>query len=672
MGIADLVGGTPAIGRVVGWRAHFEPQGADAIDIDHRSCWADVTITLDSGLAPGRVEMRVRGVTPDQFRTLAMARLPRSAAAGERAPSRQPLYGTVALFWRDQVGSDPSATDAPNIASFAVTELSRRNEGLETITTIVARSRIYDRLARALTQAADPPTRAAGPIEAARQVLLSSGFADGTDFQVSPPTGDGAAGNDPDMIVQPGRQALGELAALEEPMLLRYGRRGRGAYLIRDAKLLVGPFRPIPAEGDVKLLDDHSGFISAERQGEAGGVAGAEAADTADPLPPPRDVWHVRTVGRPDLKPGDVVRFTVPGEDAALFSGFGLLPLPGAPIPDQQVTLYVTGVSHTSGRNLGWDTRLSGVSIAGEPIAEHAWDSVRATTSAVPASGETHPHVDTAASVRGQIARLVAAELSAHPASAIGEVRQAHAATTMAAGQVTAAAQSSDMIVGIANDAGAGGARLSDLARSEASARAINVPYLTSFAWGPYGMVLPRYPGTRVMVAYHRTQRGDPVDIGALWRTNDDGQTVAPASQPGDWWMILPAGLASAASGAQSGTAPISIPQDAKATHDLIDADGHRLLAVNGFTIRSYSASGLPAPTARPAAPSAVQEGGIWIEHVASGATISIDTDGKITIKATDALSLQGTSINIKSSGEVQLEGTSIKLKPGSGTVDVG
>jgi hypothetical protein len=204
-----------------------------------------------------------------------------------------------------------------------------------------------------------------------------------------------------------------------------------------------------------------------------------------------------------------------------------------------------------------------------------------------------------------------------------------------------------------------GAARLSDLLRNGSAADTLNTPYVTPFAWGPFGLVLPRYPGTRVMVSYHRGSVHDPVDMGALWRTSDDAETSAPTNtEPGDWWLILPAGLADAAASSATGTDAVPVPSDAKASHDLIDAAGERFIEVKGFTIRSYGESRLKRPMDRPQPPEGDKmRGGIQIEHVDSGAMIAIATDGTITIKAT---------------GELVLEGEGIKLKPGGGTVDVG
>ena len=63
-------------------------------------------------------------------------------------------------------------------------------------------------------------------------------------------------------------------------------------------------------------------------------------------------------------------------------------------------------------------------------------------------------------------------------------------------------------------------------------------PYASPFAWGKFGLVLPRYPGMRVLLAHRNGDDDDLVDIGALWERGN-----APASNPGDYWLILPAAI---------------------------------------------------------------------------------------------------------------------------------
>lgn len=639
----------PAIGKAIGWKLDIAGQ-----TIDHASAWASITVSMDSGIAPGSVTLEIRGLSTEQFAAIASARLPANPAGGVT----QVLFATLHLYWRDRQsleGSNPP----PSLIFFAVTALSRQSEGLQFVTRIEGRDAIYEVLTRARTPAATTPISASGPLEAARRLLETAGLVAGGDFVVHDPPAGSATGSDATIVIQSQAPVLPQLNQLEDVMLQRFGRRGRGVYLLNRGKLHVGPFRPMPISGAVKSLDDTTGFITATRQASDEPVAPTEAVSGDALAVPPRAVWRVEMVGRTDIGPGDMVSFIMPGEDAALFSGFGLQAVAGARIAPVQVTVYVSSVHHVMGRNRGWTMTLAGVEITGEPVAENAWDIVTATTGAVPVRGEPAPRADPAASVRGRVETIAANEAAARRVLDVGEVRAAKTATRMDGENVSVAAHSSNLLVGAEVGTGAGAARLSDLLRNGSAADTLNTPYVTPFAWGPFGLVLPRYPGTRVMVSYHRGSVHDPVDMGALWRTSDDAETSAPTNtEPGDWWLILPAGLSEQAASSADGTGPVAVPANAKASHDLIDASGERFIEVKGFTIRSYGENSLTRPKDRPRQPKGENmRGGIQIVHVDSGAMIAIATDGKITIKAT---------------GELVLEGEGIKLKPGRGTVDVG
>ena len=107
------------------------------------------------------------------------------------------------------------------------------------------------------------------------------------------------------------------------------------------------------------------------------------------------------------------------------------------------------------------------------------------------------------------------------------------------------------------------------------------VPYATPFAWGRCGLVLPRYPGTRVAAAFRNGDADDPIDVGALW---ESGQ--GPESEPGDWWLILPGDVPRRRRGQHAGRRAAPPEHTGKATNDLIDADGNRVIEVGGLTVR--------------------------------------------------------------------------------------
>jgi hypothetical protein len=153
-------------------------------------------------------------------------------------------------------------------------------------------------------------------------------------------------------------------------------------------------------------------------------------------------------------------------------------------------------------------------------------------------------------------------------------------------------------------------------------------PYVSPFAWGKFGLVLPRYPGMRVLLAHRNGNSDDLVDAGALWERG-----TAPASNPGDYWLILPAAIPAAD---RREVADEEKPKEpaGKASNDLIDADGNRIIAVGTLTVR-VGAAGLQEAGTRPEAESAP----VSIVHT-SGSKIVIDQDGNITIKSKKKLDL--------------------------------
>jgi hypothetical protein len=167
------------------------------------------------------------------------------------------------------------------------------------------------------------------------------------------------------------------------------------------------------------------------------------------------------------------------------------------------------------------------------------------------------------------------------------------------------------------------------LAFDDAGAPFDAAPYLSPFAWGKFGLVLPRYPGMRVLLAHRNGNSDDLVDAGALWERG-----TAPASNPGDYWLILPAAIPVADRQQVADNETPKVP-GGKASNDLIDADGNRIIEVGQLTVRVGSACLQDAGT-RPAAAPGVA---VSIQHT-SGSRIVIDQDGNIVIESKKKLDL--------------------------------
>jgi hypothetical protein len=126
-----------------------------------------------------------------------------------------------------------------------------------------------------------------------------------------------------------------------------------------------------------------------------------------------------------------------------------------------------------------------------------------------------------------------------------------------------------------------------------------------------------------VVLAHRNGRANDKLDIGALWESGH-----GPVSQPGDWWLSLPA---------LDGPPPSSVsdtqtPQEhtGKVTQDLTDAAGNRFIEVGELTVRVGKGKLEQAGT-RPQEP-ADGRGAVTIEHTGGGAKLVIKPDGSIEI----------------------------------------
>lgn len=638
------------VGSAVGWQLVFPDL---ELRFGHDTHYAGIDLTLPGDLSGGACSIEIEAMNTADFGRLARARFPESQH-GER-----PLVkAELTLFWRDRVGNVPNRSDAPVTAVLAVTGLARRAEGTRLKTGIECQDYLYASLARARVAEA---ARASGPLAALEQVLRGAGL--GSDAFVLHPARD--EGSEEPVDLATGEPVLQVLERLGERLAERSGRRGRGVYLLRGGVLHAGAERPIPfaeaAGGSAEpfVLNSDHGLIKAENQGsrtlsaaERRREVETEVAITA------RDAILLTLTGRADLKPGDVVITPVDNAEKALFGGFGL-PTPGPGHSAQtDVQLYIHSVQHRLGKNQGWTTTAMGVTVVcGTPAG--VWDMAAPDQSdSNRGGGGDLDAADPAEATARQLRSAARDELLRRARTRVGEVRANHHSTEMDGTAVRTAAQSLDVLVGLAGPDGINRrARRQDMHR--AGLARTSVPYLTPFAWGPYGLVLPQYPGSRVLVGFHEDNSDDPVVLGSFWRTADASEASVPQNtESGDWWLILPAGVSAAARQLASGTDPAPPPEDAKAVHDLIAADGSRVIQLKELTIRTLPESDLGTPQTRP---SGAAEGGVLITHN-NGARIHIASDGAITIEATQDLLL-------KAGGDVRIEGANIQLKGGS--VDV-
>jgi hypothetical protein len=185
------------------------------------------------------------------------------------------------------------------------------------------------------------------------------------------------------------------------------------------------------------------------------------------------------------------------------------------------------------------------------------------------------------------------------------------------------------------------------------------VPQASPFAWGSTGLVVPRYPGTRVLLGHGTGEADDPVDLGSVWET---GQ--GPDARPGDWWLILPAGVpASSRESLPDSAAPQ--PYTGPVTQDLIDADGNRVIEVGELTVRvtrnKLGAAGKRTQRAGEAATKLTDS--VSIEHADAGSSIVMTPDGTVRITA-KKIELDAGA------GEISLNARSVRVTVGD-TMDV-
>jgi hypothetical protein len=288
-------------------------------------------------------------------------------------------------------------------------------------------------------------------------------------------------------------------------------------------------------------------------------------------------------------------------------------------------------VSHRLSREQGFVTTITGVETADR---QSAWYARKAAARSEPTREVDGSPV---ARVASAVRRLIQGGAGRRFLE-VAQVRASHPAGENPPAQTETAWRSLGTDDG--DMYGAARVAFADDATTELSA----LPYATPFAWGSCGLVLPRYPGMRVLVEHRNGASGDPVDVGALW---DWGR--APDARAGDYWLILPAAVPESK---RASIADGDTPADpmGKATNDLIDADGNRVIEVGNLTIRVGRDLLRDAGT-RPAAEAST----IHIEH-AKGSKITIDQDGNVTVHS-------AADLTLSAAGNLTLDASAVAVK---------
>ncbi|MFW5845070.1 MAG: hypothetical protein ACOCXJ_02480, partial [Planctomycetota bacterium] len=422
-------------------------------------------------------------------------------------------------------------------------------------------------------------------------------------------------------------------------VLDRLARHGRGEsrgqqdrppqdWFVSRGRVHFGTWTAPVADGGVvaPAVDLSGGLIEA-----APAAATAGASSDADPfqrLDPATQRYRLLLLGRPDIQCGDAVELPLDSSQTAGLAGGALA---GGDLPDggTRARFRVIAVSHRLSPQAGF---ASTVLVAPQPS-----DPEQAVEQ--PAADEAER---TAQALTSQQRRMLRRE----EALAVGDVlEQLHAA------EADHAWRPQRLRVRSGIDAEQALTNLPVRADvPEAAYRNDQVPYLTPYAWGATGLVLPHPPGTRVLLAKYRGDINHAVAAGCLWR---QGQEPTQA-QAGDWWLTLPV---------DPGEEPPE-PDVGLVTSDLITADGLRSMRLRGVEI-TVGDELLPYTGER------VQEaeaGSLRLRHP-SGTVIAIEADGSISISAPGEDGSAG-DITISAKGTLRLAGKAVEVQTAT-TMDV-
>ncbi|WP_420451181.1 hypothetical protein [Ilumatobacter sp.] len=177
---------------------------------------------------------------------------------------------------------------------------------------------------------------------------------------------------------------------------------------------------------------------------------------------------------------------------------------------------------------------------------------------------------------------------------------------------------------------------------AEAPTVLFNKPYLTPYAFGSTGLVIPHYPGTRVVDLHYREQIGNTIVAGCLWN-----ESAEPRSELGDYWLSLPVDFSPAERDDNPRAA--STPSG-PAVHDLIDGHGGRAIHARGLTIKV--GEGLLVDVGN--RPESAAEDEVLIEHK-SGASIHIDSEGNISISTSKDITFDANKITMNVADSVEV-----------------
>ncbi|PSB46491.1 hypothetical protein C7B80_12955 [Cyanosarcina cf. burmensis CCALA 770] len=615
------------IGNDAGWALKFYHQNEPYSELPVlkvEDYYADIQATLQSGLEGGTYTFVIEGLINDHYRKLKEL----VSREGPRWNAVIKLY----LYWRDAssniggylanvvgiadlVGGS-SVPEEALVAELSIQSVSRKAGSRRYETTIQARERVFTALSSRIPE----------PIHEDNLQSVINTVKNNTGIRNITPHGLEEIGSLQAEAInfEQGNTYKQEFQQLANALEQATNKRGRGMLLIRDGILHVG-VRSFPLEGDPKELTYASGLIEIESIGSMESDPNSDPADA----PPRRPEFRLTLKGRPDIKPGDVVKVDLPPEDVIKTTpdfGDAILGMAGSLLPaiggglEKPVNLYVNSVQHRLGRTSGFSTVVTTVQIEN---LNQAWDEHSPSGSHPPVRVSSASSADSGTQAAQAVRQLAEGSASARRFADIGEVRSVQ--TSGRGSETEPPGQTLTTWRGlVAPDGRRNQANRLAIQRQQPSILQ-GIPYATPFAWGKCGLVVPRYPGTRVVVLHRNGQANDPLDVGALWEAGH-----GPDSQAGDWWLILPVDIPESDRATIANDAT-SEEHTGKVSQDLIDAEGNRIIEVGELTIR-VGKNSLKDAGERP--DRSDDEGSITIEHTKEGSKIVMKPDGSVEITA--------------------------------------
>ena len=615
--------GSSDVGFDAGWRLDFRPASAVAgskapLSVDRSGYDAEIQVAFESTWTAPTFTVTVDGLREQDVEAVLATPYPEVE---------------IALGWRDTPGSLVSAGAAlltaaglgpartqglPTVLSGRITAVDRSAGDVRYRTRFGGVDSTWARLQRSSVGGA--PLPAEGTVVDWLRALLGS---------LAPPVRVEAEGEhrpiDGRTELRAGDrvgdavQALARGAFPDAP-------HGRVPVLLRDGTVHVGAWTAKLTGARTHPLDAGTGLVEAT-------PAAYEHDDPAkdDPFATSTaDAWDVLLLGRPDIRVGDAVTLRLPrlvavkqpgGLADSVVGGLGGAAALAAPVvglltrPRQADPrdFRVVSVTHTLGRAAAFTTRLRVEGTGARPPGPTA---------------EAHRVAETIDARIGTMARSRrAVDAGVVTGQSVEKSAQRHA-------------QRLDLDDGLA-EAAPPNVVVRGALDSPATALK-NKPYLTPFAYGGTGLVIPHYPGTRVVQVNHDGDPRNAVVAGCVW-----DEDTEPASRPGDWWLTLPTKVEPATEGTAVAPAP-----KGRVASDLVDAQGARVVNVLGFEL-TVGEDLMPRVGSRPDAPAT---GVLTVRAKNGNASISIDTDGNITIATDKEIRLSGDKVvmTVKSGVEVK------------------